>query len=154
MESTLRNIGMDKQVNTFVKTLNRAAEDAAKKAAPIFLSAITKMTISDGLKILRGKDTEATEYLKRSTSLALRNEFKPVIKTSLQKVQITKYWTPLVKKYNQVPFVTRMNPNLEEYVTDRAIEGLFKLIAVEETKIRKDPQARVTELLKEVFGKK
>ncbi len=154
MESTLKSLGMQKQVETFVMTMNRAAEDASKKAAPIFINAITKMSIKDGVNILRGNDNAATEFLKSSTSSPLKAEFKPVVKTSLQKVQITKYWTPLVKTYNRVPMVKKMNPDLDDYVTTLAIDGLFKLIAAEELKIRKDPKARVSDLLKEVFGKK
>jgi hypothetical protein len=152
MEKTLKQIGMQKEVEKFVKTLNKAAEDAAKKAAPIFLNAITSMSITDGINILKGGNSAATEYLKRSSTSALKGEFKPVIKTSLKKVEITKYWNPLVKNYNKVPFVKKMNPDLDDYVTTRAIDGLFKLIAEEETKIRKDPMATGSNLLQEVFG--
>lgn len=154
MESTLKSIGMTKQVESFVMTMNRAAEDASKKAAPIFINAITKMSIKDGVNILRGKDNAATEFLKTNTSSPLKTEFKPVVKASLQKVQITKYWSPLVKTYNRVPMVKKMNPDLDDYVTTLAIDGLFKLIASEELKIRKDPKARISDLLKEVFGGK
>jgi hypothetical protein len=112
------------------------------------------MTINDGLSILRGKDDEATQFLKKSTSTELSTQFKPIIKTSLQKVQITKYWNPLFSKYNKIPFVNKVNPNLDEYVTEKAIEGMFKLVAEEELKIRKDPSARVSDILKKVFAKK
>lgn len=152
MRSTLLKMGMKKQVEDFEKQLNRAAEDASKKAAPIFVSAVTKMTINDGLTILRGKDDEATQYLKRTTTSDLTREFKPIISSSLQKVQITKYWKPLVTTYNKLPFVKKMNPNLDDYVTGRATEGLFILVAQEETKIRKDPAARISDILKKVFG--
>ncbi|HKR03234.1 MAG TPA: DUF4197 domain-containing protein [Bacteroidia bacterium] len=152
MESTLKSIGMSKQVDQFVVTLNRAAEDAAKKAAPIFVNAITKMTITDGMNILKGKDDAATQFLKNTTSAQLKNEFMPVVKASINKVQVTKYWNPLVTNYNKVPFVTKMNPNLDDYVTQKAIEGLFTLVAQEEAKIRKDPAARVSDILKKVFG--
>jgi len=154
MESTLKSMGMSKDVDRFVKTLNRAAEDASKKAGPIFLKAITSMSISDGLKILKGSNSAATDFLKSTTSPQLKTEFKPVVKTSLQKVEITKYWKPLMKTYNKVPMVKKMNPDLDEYVTGKAIEGLFKLIAEEELKIRKDPAARISDILKEVFGYK
>jgi hypothetical protein len=154
MEQTLKSIGMSRQVDSFVKTMNQAAEDASKKAAPIFLNAVSKMSINDGIKILRGGDNAATEFLKSTTSLPLKNEFKPVVKASLQKVQITKYWNPLVKSYNRVPMVQKMNPDLDDYVTTKAVEGLFKLIAIEEAKIRKDPKAQVTQILQEVFGNK
>ena len=154
MESTLKSIGMSKQVDEFVKTLNRAAEDAAKQAAPIFVNAIKRMTVNDGIKILRGGNTAATEFLKASTSAALTAQFRPVVQSSLQKVQITKHWTPLVKSYNRVPMVKKMNPDLNAYVTQKAIEGLFIMIAEEEAKIRKDPVQTGSNLLNEVFGKR
>jgi hypothetical protein len=154
MMSTLKNLGMDKQVKDFEKQLNRAAEDAAKKAAPIFIDAIKKLTIQDGLTILKGKDDEATQFLKRNTTSGLTAEFKPVIAGSLKKVEITKYWKPLFTKYNKLPLVKKVNPDLENYVTEKAIEGLFKLVAKEELSIRKDPAARVTEILQKVFGAK
>jgi Protein of unknown function (DUF4197) len=154
MEKSLKSIGMSKEVDKFVKTLNRAAEDASKKAAPIFIDAITKMSITDGIKILKGGNSAATDFLKAGTTSKLKSEFKPVVKASLQKVEITKQWKPLVKSYNKIPFVQKMNPDLDDYVTTKAIEGLFKLIAEEELKIRKDPKARVSDLLKEVFGGK
>ncbi len=154
MEKTLKSLGMTNQVDAFIKTMNRAAEDAAVKATPIFVNAIANMSITDGLKILRGGENAATLFLVNSTSAGLVKEFKPVIQKSLQKVEITKYWNPLVKSYNKVPMVKKMNPNLDDYVTNKAIEGLFKMIAQEENKIRKDPQARVTDLLKDVFGSK
>lgn len=154
MEQTLRSVGMSKQVDDFIRTLNRAAEEAAKKAAPVFINAITRMTVSDGLSILRGGDHAATNFLQNATSVALAGEFRPVVKEALQKVEITRYWSPLVKKYNQIPMVKKMNPDLEAYVTDRAISGLFSLIAEEEAKIRKDPAATANALIQEVFGKK
>ena len=153
MEQQLRSLGMNKQVDKFIMTLNRAAEDAAKSAAPIFVDAVTKMTITDGLNILKGSNDAATNFLKNGSSAALIEKFKPIIQASLDKVEVTKYWKPLVKTYNQIPMVKKQNPNLNEYVTQKAIEGLFKLIADEELKIRKDPTARVNDILKKVFGK-
>jgi hypothetical protein len=152
MESKLRAIGMGKQVDDFVMTLNRAAEEAAKQATPVFVDAVKKMTIADGLQILKGSDTAATGYLRKTTSPKLHDDFKPVIKTATQKVDVTKYWTPLVTAYDKIPFVTKVNPDLDEYVTQRALTGLFYLVSQEETKIRKDPMARVTDILKRVFG--
>lgn len=152
MDQTLRNLGMSKQVDQFVKTLNRAAEEAAKDAAPIFVSAITNMSIGDGITILKGADNAATAYLQNQTTPQLKAQFKPKVAAALNKVQITKYWNPLAKKYNKLPLAKKMNPDLEAYVTDRAIQGLFKLVADEELKIRKDPAARVTDILKKVFG--
>lgn len=154
MRNTLLRLGMKRQVDAFEKQLNRAAEDAAKKAAPIFVGAVSKMTINDGITILRGKDDEATQFLRKNTNTQLTNEFKPIIASSLRKVQITKYWKPLITAYNKVPFVKKANPNLEDYVTQKATDGLFLLVAQEETKIRKDPAARVSDILKKVFGGK
>jgi hypothetical protein len=153
MESQLRSLGMDKEVDKFVETLNRAAEDAAKKAAPIFIDAVTKMTITDGVNILKGNNDAATQYLKNTSSSPLKDAFKPVIQSSLDKVEVTKYWKPLTTAYDKIPFVTKVNPDLNEYVTLKAIDGLFKLIADEELKIRSNPEARVTDILKKVFGK-
>jgi len=152
METKLRSIGMNKQVDEFILTVNRAAEEAAKQAAPVFMNAVTSMTINDGLSILRGKDTAATAYLRRTTGAQLHNMFKPKIKDATQKVQVTKYWNPLASTYNALPFVKKVNPDLEEYITQRALTGLFYLVSQEEIKIRKDPAARVTEILKRVFG--
>jgi len=152
MRKTLMNLGMKKQVEAFERQLNRAAEDAAKKAAPIFVAAISKMTINAGLTILRGKNDEATQFLKRNSREQLVQAFRPIIGASLKKVEITKYWNPLFTRYNKLPMVKKVNPKLDDYVTQKAIEGLFKLVAEEETKIRKDPAARITELLKKVFG--
>jgi hypothetical protein len=145
-------LGLESQVEKFVMTLNRAAEEAAKQAAPIFLDAIKGLTIQDGFNILNGPNDAATSYLKGKTSSRLRAKFTPIVKDAIDKVQVTKYWKPLSSKYNAVPGVTPVNPNLDAYVTERAIRGLFKLVASEEKKIRADPAARVTELLKRVFG--
>ncbi len=153
MERKLRDLGMGTAVDQFILTLNRAAEEAAKKAAPIFLNAIKSLTITDGLSILKGNNDAATQYLKNKTLIDLKAQFKPVIKAALQKVEITKYWNPLMKKYNKIPLVQKVNPDLEEYTTQRAIDGLFKLIEKEELKIRQDPAARVSDILKKVFGR-
>jgi hypothetical protein len=152
VETKLRALGMGTQCDKFVETLNRGAEEAAKSAAPIFLDAITKLTISDGMKILKGADNAATEYLKTNTTASLKTAFLPIVKTALTKVEVTKYWNPLATAYNKIPLVTPVNPDLDTYVTTKAIDGLFKLIAAEEYKIRKDPVARVNDILKKVFG--
>lgn len=152
MESKLRSLGMGKQVDDFILTVNRAAEEAAKQSASVFINAITGMTISDGLSILNGKDTAATAFLRKTTGGQLHDKFKPVIKNATQKVQVTKYWNPLATTYNNLPFVKKVNPDLEEYITQRALNGLYYLVSQEEIKIRKDPAARVTEILKKVFG--
>ncbi|MDD5569865.1 MAG: DUF4197 domain-containing protein [Bacteroidales bacterium] len=152
MEKTLRGMGMGQQVDKCILTLNRAAEEAAKQAAPIFLNAITQLTITDGMNILKGANNAATQYLKSKTINDLKAKFKPVVRNALQKVQITKYWNPLMTKYNKIPMVQKINPNLEDYVTNKALEGLFKTIEGEELKIRKDPLARISDILRKVFG--
>ena len=154
VEDKLRQIGLGGEVDKFVMTLNRGAEDAAKEAKPIFITAIKSMTIEDAWAILRGQPDAATQYLKRTTSAQLREKFKPVIQTSLNKVNATKYYGDIVNRYNQIPLVQKVNPNLDEYATDKAIEGLFTMIAREEKNIRENPVARTTELLKRVFGAK
>jgi hypothetical protein len=152
IESQLRTIGLGGKVDEVILALNRAAEDAAKSAQPIFVNAITGMNISDALKIVRGNNNAATQYLAQTTTPPLKAKFSPVIKSSLDKVQATRLWAELITAYNQIPFVTKQNPDLTDYVTDRAISGLFTMIAKEELKIRQNPVARTTELLKKVFG--
>lgn len=147
-----KQLGMTAQVNKFEMTLNRAAEEAAKNAAPIFINAVKSMSIADGFSILKGSNDAATKYLKDKTSAELIQKFKPIIQNAINKVQLTKYWNPIITTYNKVPFVQKQNPDLTAYVTDRALQGLFKLIADEELKIRKDPVARVSDILKKVFG--
>jgi hypothetical protein len=152
MESKLRAVGMGKTVDQFNESINRAAEKAAIKAKPIFISAIKGMTVIDALNIVKGEKNAATMYLKKTTSPDLIAAFQPEIKLSLDAVDATKYWSELVSAYNLIPFVKKMNPDLPAYVTDRAVEGLFVMIAKEELKIRTDPMARTSELLKKVFG--
>lgn len=154
MKDKLIKLGMQKKVQEFETSLNRAAEEAAKKAAPVFLDAITKMSVADGFAILKGADTAATNYLRRNSYAPLYDQFLPIVKEAIAKVKVTSYWNPLVTKYNKIPGVKKQNPNLDDYVTKKAANGLFVLIADEEAKIRKDPMARVTDLLKKVFGSK
>lgn len=151
VEKTLRNLGMGSLVDKTILSLNRAAEDAAKSATPIFVDAIKNMTINDALGILRGGDSAATIYFKQKTTGALTEAFKPVISTSLNKVDATKYWSDVFTAYNRVSF-KKVNPDLTGYVTQKAIDGIFYEVGLEEQKIRKDPAARVTDLLKQVFG--
>ena len=154
IQETLVGLGQTKLVNDFTLTVNRAAEDAAKEAAPIFINAIKAMTINDGLTILNGPNNAATNYLKSTTQAELLKKFKPIIEKSLSKVNATKYWETIITTYNKVPMVTKMNPDLAGYTTQKAIDGLFILVAAEELKIRQDPTARVTDILKKVFGRK
>lgn len=153
IESTLRSLGMGAQVDKAILSMNRAAEDASGKAVPIFVNAITSMSIQDGISILRGGQGAATNFLKNRTTAALTSEFRPVIQNSLNSVGATRYWSDIVNIYNRLPAVrNKMNPDLAGYVTERALNGLFVTIADEENKIRLDPAARVTDLLKKVFG--
>jgi hypothetical protein len=152
VEDKLRQVGLGNEVDKFVMTLNRGAEDAAKEAKPIFIEAIRSMTIQDAWSILKGEPDAATQYLKRTTSGLLKEKFKPVIQNSLSKVNATRYYSDIVTRYNQIPFVQKVNPDLDDYATDKAIEGLFIMIAKEEKNIRQNPVARTTEILKRVFG--
>ncbi len=152
VKNTVENLGMKPQVDKFVETLNRAAEEASKEAAPVFLNAIKAMTIQDGFTILKGADNAATQYLQDKTTAELIAKFKPIVQKAIQKVQLTKYWNPVISKYNMIPGIQKQDPDLDNYVTTRALEGLFKLIAGEELKIRKDPIARISDILKRVFG--
>jgi hypothetical protein len=154
VEEKLRQLGMGAEVDKFILSLNRGAEDAAKEAKPIFISAIKQMTIDDAFGLLKGQPDAATQFLKRTTSVQLREKFKPIIQASLNKVNATKYYGDLVNNYNRIPFAQKVNPNLNEYATDLAIQGLFTMIAKEEKAIREDPAARTTDLLKRVFGSK
>jgi hypothetical protein len=153
VESTLRNLGMGNLVDKAILSMNRAAEDAAKSAAPIFVDAIKTMSIQDAVGILRGTDTAATSYLKGRTTANLTAAFRPVIESALQKTNATKYWKDVFETYNKLPTTfNKVNTDLSGYVTDKALSGIFFQVAIEEQKIRKDPAARVTDILKKVFG--
>ena len=154
MKEKLMKLGMKKKIEEFETSLNRAAEEAAKKVGTVFLDAITKMSVSDGFAILKGADTAATNFLRKTSYTPLYDQFIPIVKEAIAKVKVTSYWNPLVTKYNKLPGVKKQNPNLDDYVTKKAANGLFVLIADEEAKIRKDRMAQVTDLLKKVFGAK
>ncbi len=151
VESTLRDIGLGNLVDKAILSMNRAAENAAKSATPIFVNAIKEMTITDAIGILKGNDDAATRYFKEKTTLALTNAFQPVIEQSLSKVNATRYWNDVFSAYNKFA-ASPVNTNLSAYVTEKAITGIFYEVGKEELKIRKNPAARVTELLKKVFG--
>jgi hypothetical protein len=155
VEKTLRSVGMGNLVDNAILSMNRAAEDAAKSAAPIFVNAVKNMSIQDALGILRGSDTSATSYLRKSTSPDLTHAFKPVIDSSLKKTDATKYWKTVFDTYNGLPTTfKKVDSDLSSYVTQRALSGVFFYVADEEKKIRKDPAAQATDLLKKVFGGK
>lgn len=151
VEQKLRSLGMGKQVDNAILSMNRAAEDAAQAAAPIFINAIKSITIRDGLGILRGGDFAATNYLKGKTLAELTEAFRPSIEQSLQKVNATKYWNTLFTTYNTFS-KDKVNTDLTAYVTERALNGIFYQVGLEEQQIRKDPLARTTDLLKKVFN--
>jgi hypothetical protein len=153
VEKTLRNFGMGSVVDKAILSMNRAAEDAASGVGNIFWDAIKQMSITDGLKILRGGDFAATDYLKSVTTQQLTEKFRPVIEASLVKVDATKYWKDVFNTYNKFS-KDQVNTDLTAYVTERALSGLFHNISLEEQKIRKDPAAQVTSILKKVFGSK
>lgn len=152
VETRLRQIGLGGEVDKFILSLNRGAEDAARSAKPIFISAIRSLTIQDAWGILRGDKNAATEYLRRTTSDQLTNAFQPVMQASLDQVNATRYYGEIITRYNQIPLVQKVNPDLEAYATQKAIDGLFLLIEQEEANIRENPVARTTELLRRVFG--
>ena len=147
--------GLDAKVNEFETTLNRAAEEATKTALPIFKDAILSMSIQDGFSILKGGNGAATKFLRDNTSAQLIEAFKPKVDEAIAKVKLTNYWNPIITKYNTAMTLTngqKINPDLTDYVTNKAIDGLFFMVEQEENKIRLDPVARVSDLLKKVFG--
>ena len=151
VENKMRMLGMGKLVDNAILSMNLAAEDASKSAAPIFLSAIKKMTVTDALNILRGTDTAATGYFRKTTTPELTASFKPVIEESLKKVDATKYWKDVFTTYNR--FTSKpVDTDINSYVTTQTLKGLFYYVAQEEVNIRKNPAGRVTDILKKVFG--
>ncbi len=154
VESTMRSAGMGSLIDNAVLSMNRAAESAAKQAGPIFLNGITQMTVTDAVNIVSNKQPDAaTQFLKRTTSESLVTSFKPSIKAALDKTLATKYWTDITTYYNKIPFVTKISTDLPDYVTRKAVDGLFYMVAQEEAKIRKDPGGQASEIIKDVFGK-
>ena len=150
-EKKLRALGMGKMVDDAILSMNRAAEDASKSAAPIFINTVKGMSIGDAVGILRGGDFAATNYLKEKTTASLTEAFRPVIEASLEKVNATKYWNTVFTTYNKFS-ADKVNPDLSAYVTERALSGMFHQVSLEEQKIRKDPLARTSDILKKVFN--
>lgn len=148
-------LGLQGQVDKFETTLNRAAEEATKEALPIFKNAILGMSISDGFSILNGGEGAATKFLKEKTTAQLTETFAPKVKSAIEKVKLTELWNPIISRYNTAMTFTggnKINPDLNKFVTEKAIDGLFVMVEKEENKIRKDPAARVTSILQKVFG--
>jgi hypothetical protein len=151
VESTLRSVGMGSVVDKAILSMNRAAEDAAKGARTIFVNAVRQMTITDAVNILRGGDFAATNYFKAKTTSALTESFRPTIENALRNVNATKYWKDVTSIYNQFASA-KVNTDLAAYVTQKAMDGIFLQVGVEEQKIRRDPVARTTDILRRVFG--
>ncbi|MEL1245075.1 DUF4197 domain-containing protein [Flavobacterium sp. DGU11] len=152
VDKKLRQMGMANLADEGIKVLNRAAEDAVKEATPIFVDAITKMAITDAKNILMGADNSATTYLQKTTTSPLYGKFSPVVKTSLSKVGADAVWANIISKYNALPLVSKVNPDLTDYVTNKALDGVFKMITVEEKNIRTNLSSRTSDLLKKVFA--
>jgi RNA binding exosome subunit len=151
IEKALRKAGFNEEVDKFILSMNRAAEKAAPEALTLFVDAVKEMTIPDALKILRGNDTAATDYLKSKTFDELYRSFKPSISSSMNDVGVTRTFKEMMDKTRRIPFLKKESVDLDHYVTSKALDGLFTVVGQEEKKIRKDPAARVTELLKTVF---
>jgi Protein of unknown function (DUF4197) len=152
VDTGLRKIGLSKLADDGLRAINRTAEDAVKEATPIFVDAVTNMTFADAKNILMGNSNAATSYLQNATTTALYAKFNPVIKNSFAKVGADKIWTNIITKYNTIPLVNKVNPDLTDYVTNQAMNGVFKMISVEEAKIRTDLNARTSNLLQQVFA--
>ena len=152
VDKGLRSIGLSSLADEGLKVLNRAAEDAVKEATPIFVDAVKGMTFTDAKNILMGNQNSATTYLQNSTTTALYGKFNPVIKNSFSKVGADKVWANIITKYNAIPLVKKVNPDLTDYTTTKALEGVFKMVAVEEKNIRTDLNSRSSDLLKKVFA--
>ena len=153
VDKALRKIGLSSLADEGIVMLNRAAEDAVKESTPIFVDAVKNMSFTDAKTILMGNENAATTYLQTSTTTALYAKFNPVIKNSFAKVGADKVWSSIIKKYNSIPLVSKVNPDLTDYTTNKSLEGVFKMIAVEEKEIRSNLNARTSNLLKKVFAK-
>lgn len=149
---TLKKVGLKKEVDKFQLSMNRAAERAAPQAVDIFVGAIKEMTFKDAVKILDGGDTAATEYFKGKTRKKLYSAFRPPVSSAMDSVGVTKHYKKLVDKYSDIPFTEKIAVDLDDFVTNKALDGLFHMVGEEEKKIRKNPADRVTKLLKEIFA--
>ena len=152
VDKGLRDIGLGNLADEGIKALNRAAEDAVKEATPIFVNAVKDITFDDAKNILLGEDNAATEYLTVRTKTELYNKFHPVINNSFSKVGADQIWTNLINKYNAIPFTNEVNPDLTDYVTQEALNGVYTMIAVEEKEIRNKVSSRTSDILKKVFA--
>lgn len=153
-ERVLRSAGLGNQVDRAILAINRGAEDAVEKATPIFISAITSMTVTDALSIVKGNERAATDYFQQRTTDSLKVAFTPAIRTSLEKTEATRYYADIVRAYNNLPTTfKKLNPDLSAFVVEKTMAALFDQLANQEKWIRKDPAAQTTALLQKVFGK-
>ncbi len=152
VDETLRKFGMSKLADDGIKMLNRAAEDAVKEATPVFVSAVKNMSLNDAKGILMGNENAATSYLETQTNADLYTKFSPVVQSSLTKVGADKIWKTIISKYNKLPLVEKVNPDLTDYVTTKSLSGVFKMITIEEKNIRTDLNSRTSGLLQKVFA--
>ena len=152
VDSGLRSVGLSSLADRGLEVLNRAAEDAVSESTPIFVDAVKGITFSDAKNILLGNDDAATQYLNGKTNSALYSKFSPVIKTSLSKVGADSVWANIISQYNSIPFTSKVNPDLTDYVSQQALSGVYKMISVEESNIRNNFSFRSTDLLKQVFA--
>ena len=152
VDKTLRGIGLGNLADEGLKVLNRAAEDAVSEATPIFVNAVKEMSFVDAKNILLGEKDAATSYLENKTNAALYEKFNPVINNSFKKVGADKIWASLINRYNALPLTTDVNPDLTDYVTQEALKGVYKMIAIEEEQIRTNISSRTTEILRKVFA--
>ena len=152
VDKTLRNVGLDALADEGLKVLNRAAEEAVKEATPIFVNAVQEITFNDARNILLGQENAATLYLTGKTKEPLYSKFNPVVTNSLEKVGATQVWSNIISRYNSLPLTSNVNPDLADYVTNQALEGVYTMIAIEEKEIREKVSARTTNLLQRVFA--
>lgn len=152
VDQTLRDIGLGNLADEGLKVLNRAAEDAVSQATPIFVNAVKEMSFTDARNILLGNNNAATSYLENKTNTALYERFNPVINTSFEKVGADKIWSSIITRYNAIPLTNKVNPDLTDYVTQEALNGVYKMIAIEEEQIRTNLSSRTTEVLRKVFA--
>lgn len=152
VDKTLRSMGMAKLADDGLKVLNRAAEEGVKEATPIFVEAVKNMSFKDAKTILMGNENAATTYLQNETTTALYGKFSPVIQNSLSNVGADKIWATILTKYNAIPLVKKVNPDLKDYVTQETLKGVFKMVAIEEKAIRTNLKERNSEILKKVFS--
>ena len=152
IKKSLKKIGLEKQVNDFTISMNRAAEEASKDASQILLKSIKNMNINNALSILNGEENSATTYLYNQNQEDFKIKFKPIIEKSISNNKVATNWTKIMTTYNKIPLTEDINPNINDYILEKTIDGIFFLIAQEEKKIRENPENRISKLLQKVFN--